>query len=52
MSERPSNTLPGTVEKIVKSTVPSKPDKAHIAVEGAGDEQSRCLRPSRKEDRR
>jgi hypothetical protein len=38
MNEGPSTTLPGTVEKIVKSPVPSKPDKAQIAVEGADDE--------------
>ena len=65
MSERPSTTLPGTVEKIVKSPVPSKPDKAHIAVEGAEDEHKKisiensltdkngeevCLKPGAKVD--
>jgi hypothetical protein len=28
-------TLPGVVEKIVKSPIPSEPEKAQIAVEGA-----------------
>ena len=35
MSEKPSATLPGTVEKIIKSPFPSEPEKAQIAVEGA-----------------
>lgn len=35
MSEKPSSTLPGTVEKIIKSPIPDEPDKAQIAVEGA-----------------
>jgi len=35
MSEKPSPTLPGTVEKIIKSPYPSEPEKAHIAIEGA-----------------
>jgi hypothetical protein len=30
-----STTLPGTVEKIVKSPYPSEPEKAQIAIEGA-----------------
>lgn len=35
MSEKPSVTLPGTVEKIIKS-VPGEPEKAHINIdEGA-----------------
>jgi hypothetical protein len=29
-----SATLPGTVEAIIKSVVPSEPEKAQIAVEG------------------
>ena len=37
MSEKPSITLPGTVEKIVKPLIPSEPEKAQIAVEGADD---------------
>jgi hypothetical protein len=37
MSEKPSVTLPGTVEKIVNSPIPSEPEKAQIAVEGADD---------------
>jgi hypothetical protein len=37
MSEKPSVTLPGTVEKIVHSPIPNEPEKAQIAVEGADD---------------
>jgi len=36
-TEKASVTLPGTVEKIIPSIIPSKPDKAQIAVEGAED---------------
>jgi hypothetical protein len=35
MSEKPSATLPATVEKIIKSPSPNAPEKAQIAVEGA-----------------
>jgi hypothetical protein len=35
--EKPSVTLPGTVEKIIPSTHPSEPEKAQIGVEGADD---------------
>jgi hypothetical protein len=35
MSEKPSTTLPATVEKIIKPSVPGVPEKAQIAVEGA-----------------
>ncbi len=35
MSDKPSTTLPATVEKIIKSPSPSVPEKAQIAVEGA-----------------
>ena len=35
MSENPSTTLPGTVEKIIKSPNPGVPEKAQIAVEAA-----------------
>lgn len=35
MTEKPSTTLPGTVEKIIKPPYPSAPEKAQIAVEGA-----------------
>jgi hypothetical protein len=35
MSDKPSTTLPATVEKIIKS--PSEPEKAQIVVEGADD---------------
>ena len=34
-AEKPSVTLPGTVEKIIESPHPSMPEKAEIAVEGA-----------------
>lgn len=33
--QKPSTTLPGTVEKIIKPWVPGEPEKAQIAVEGA-----------------
>ena len=35
MSEKPSTTLPGTVEKIIDSRHPDEPQKAQITVEGA-----------------
>ena len=35
MTEKPSATLPGTVEKIIKSLYPGEPEKAQIAIEGA-----------------
>ena len=35
MSEKPSATLPGVVEKVIKPPHPSEPEKAQIAVEGA-----------------
>jgi hypothetical protein len=35
MTNKPSATLPGTVEKIIKSPLPSEPEKAQIALEGA-----------------
>jgi hypothetical protein len=35
LTEKPSSTLPGTVEKIIKSPFPSEPEKAQIAIEGA-----------------
>jgi hypothetical protein len=37
VTEKPSATLPGTVEKIIKSPHPSDPEKAQIAVEGADE---------------
>ena len=37
MSENPSTTLRGTVEKIIPSAVPSEPERAQIAIEGADD---------------
>jgi hypothetical protein len=35
--ENPSTTLPGTVQKIIKSPDPRAPDKAQIGVEGADE---------------
>jgi len=43
MSEKTIATLPGTVEKIIKSPFPNEPEKAQIAVEGA-DELYREIR--------
>ena len=37
MSEKPSTTLPGTVEKIIKPISPEEPEKAQIAIHGADD---------------
>jgi uncharacterized protein YfaS (alpha-2-macroglobulin family) len=37
MAEKASTTLPRTVEQIIRSPYPSKPDKAEIAVEGADE---------------
>ncbi|HWY20399.1 MAG TPA: hypothetical protein VNX26_04215 [Candidatus Acidoferrum sp.] len=37
MTDKPSITLPGTVEKIIKPSEPSEPEKAQIAIEGADD---------------
>ncbi|MGA8493538.1 MAG: hypothetical protein WB711_24165 [Terriglobales bacterium] len=41
--ENPSTTLPGTVEKIIRSPDPDTPDKAQIGVDGA-DELYREIR--------
>lgn len=35
MTDKPSTTLPATVEKIIKSPSPNVPEKAQITVEGA-----------------
>jgi hypothetical protein len=35
MSEKPSTTLPATVEKIIKPLSPTEPERVQIAVEGA-----------------
>jgi hypothetical protein len=35
MTEKPSATLPGVVEKIIKPAHPAVPEKAQIAIEGA-----------------
>jgi hypothetical protein len=37
MSEIPSATLAGTVEKIIKSRVSNEPERAQIAIEGADE---------------
>jgi hypothetical protein len=37
MAEKASTTLPGTVEQIIRSPLPSEPDKAEIALEGADE---------------
>jgi uncharacterized protein YfaS (alpha-2-macroglobulin family) len=43
MTEKPVATLPGTVQRIIKSPHPDLPEKAEIAVEGA-DELYREIR--------
>jgi len=43
MAEKPSVTLPGTVEKIIKPLQPGQPEKVQIEVEGA-DEMYREIR--------
>ena len=35
MNQKPSSTLPGTVEKVIKSRFSNEPEKAQIALEGA-----------------
>lgn len=35
MNKKPSSTLPGTVEKVIKSRFSNEPEKAQIALEGA-----------------
>lgn len=35
MSDKPSTTLPATVEKIIKPITPGEPEKAQITIEGA-----------------
>jgi len=37
MAEKPSVTLLGTVEKIIKPSQPGQPEKVQIEVEGADD---------------
>jgi hypothetical protein len=37
MTDKPSTTLPGTVEKIIKSPYPGEPEKAQIVIEGADE---------------
>jgi hypothetical protein len=36
-SETATVTLPGTVERVIKSAYPDEPDKAQVAVDGADD---------------
>ncbi|MFY9842406.1 MAG: hypothetical protein WA718_12385 [Terriglobales bacterium] len=43
MSENPSTTFPGTVERIIKPFTPRDPEKAQIAIHGA-DELYREIR--------
>ncbi len=43
MSDKPSTTMPATVEKIIKPAFPSQPERAQIAVHGA-DQLYRELR--------
>jgi hypothetical protein len=35
MTEKPSATLPATVEKIIKPIAPGEPEKAQISIKGA-----------------
>jgi hypothetical protein len=35
MTDKPSVTLPGTVENVIEPSHPSEPEKAQIVVEGA-----------------
>ena len=37
MAEKPSVTLPGTVEKVIKPSQPGQAEKVQIEVEGADD---------------
>ena len=37
MTENPSTTMGGMVQKVIKSHVPTQPDKAQISVAGADD---------------
>jgi acid stress-induced BolA-like protein IbaG/YrbA len=43
MSEKPSVTLTGMVEKVVKSPLSSEPDQAQIAIEGADHQYEAIL---------
>jgi hypothetical protein len=43
ISEEPSVTMPGTVDKIIPSPRPSQPERAQVAVDGA-DRRYRDLR--------
>jgi hypothetical protein len=37
VSDKPSVTLPATVEKIIKPADPQEPEKAQISIQGADD---------------
>ncbi len=37
MTDKPSVTLPGTVERIIKPSPPDEPEKAQISIEGGDD---------------
>jgi hypothetical protein len=37
MAEKPSITLPGTVEKIIKPSDPGQPETAQIGIDGADE---------------
>jgi hypothetical protein len=37
MAEKPSTSLPGTVDKIIPPTDPTEPEKVQISIEGADD---------------
>ncbi len=37
MTDKPNVTLPGTVERIIKPSSPSEPEKAQISISGADD---------------
>jgi hypothetical protein len=37
VTEKPSVTLPGVVERIIKPAEPTEPEKAQISIEGADD---------------
>jgi len=44
--EKPSRTLPGTVEKIIKPPDPSQQETAEIAIEGAEDPKDTTKKPA------
>ena len=44
--DKPSTTLPGTVEKIIKPIDPSEPEKAQIHIEGGRSSIVRFVSPT------